>query len=195
MTPEQTITRYAAVARPLILQFFPPNACIAASRITIECLGRFGIKAKAFPMKFAVESTKHQVRFTVGLDDKEKAEAAANAASSHSRMGLKAWNGHVVVITKGKGNRYLIDASFDQASMPAHGVPIKPHVLVVPIGKEIPPEDIFAELGLVTDGGEDLNVKYIPLRDRSFLDAPAWETDHLQPVIAMICRRMAEATQ
>lgn len=187
MNAELAIVRFAAVARPMILAFFPPNSCIAASRIAVEVLQRFGVSAEAVPVSLIVEAKARALAFVSGVKLK-------GGATELRPSGPDSWAGHVVVIASGFGKRrYLIDASFDQCSMPDHGVPVPPCVLVVPIEQaSIEPENIAAELALETDTGEMLHVMYWPLRDRSFVTAPAWETGHLQPVIELICEQMQE---
>ncbi len=179
MSPADIIARYAEVARPVILEFFPPNSCIASTRITIEVLSRFGIKAQPVPVCFVAECRERQLAYVSGIDLKGRAHQIQHAT-------VDAWRGHLVAVA----HRHLIDASFDQCSMPDHGVPIPPFVFVVPLPDSIRPREIHAVLELVTDTGEKLKVQYFPLRDETFSEAPAWELDHLQPAIEMICRRM-----
>lgn len=191
MKPDhEIIAHYAAIARPLILEFFPPNCCVAASRVTIECLRSFGVDAVAVAMKLVVECRPREVAYLVGLSRAERRKAKKQAAAWTDRAQPDAWNGHLVVVARGERRQFMIDPSFDQASMPGHGVTIPPCILVVPVGAEIPPDSIGAELELVTDDGEELRVRYIPSGDSGFTHLPAWGTDHVAPLVQMICERM-----
>jgi hypothetical protein len=181
MRAEDIVRRYASVARPVILEFFPPNSCIAASRITIEVLRRFGIKAQAVPVSMVVQSKSRDLAFVSGLDMKGRAHQIRPASKN-------AWNGHCIAIAGG----HLIDASFDQCDMADRGVHIPPYILTVRIGDKVRLNSFHAVLEMITDDGEALEVQYFPLNDWSFLQSPAWETDHLQPAIQLICARMSE---
>lgn len=191
MSVEEIIARYAEVARPLILQFTGPHSCIAAARTTIECLRLFGVPALALPVRWSVYCREKNFAYVSGLDPETKAKAQNAAAVFIDQGTPSTWDGHLVVVAGTGSKRYLIDASFDQASAPEYGVTIHPMVLVVPINDAtIPSGSIAATLQLQAETGEIMEVDYVPSGDHSFESAPAWGTDHLQILIALICRRM-----
>ncbi len=179
---ELAIQAFAAVARPLILKYFPPACCIAATRVTIECLRRFGVTAKPKATVFCVSVPEKKLAYVSGP---EKYFDFANAASWTKRGtsdGSDGYQGHVVAFA----GTTLIDAAFDQ-SLYALGMWEK-FVLVQPADKW--PGTFDAQIGAVLTNGESCLIRYIALDDKSFLRAPAWELDHLQPLIAEVCSAM-----
>lgn len=182
MTKDEIVQCYAETARPVILQFFPRNSCVASCRITMEVLRRFGIRGQVVPVSMIVEAKAFELAFvTGGVDLKNRAHEVRS-----SRNG---WEGHCIVIAGG----YLIDPSFDQCDMSDRGVAVPLYILVSPFASRIKPRSFQAELKLVTDSGVTLDVRYVPLSDWSFLGAPAWETDHIEPAIRMITEKMRRA--
>lgn len=51
---QAVIHSFAMVARPIILEYFPPRSCISSTRIVIECLQAFGILARPIPVQFSL---------------------------------------------------------------------------------------------------------------------------------------------
>jgi hypothetical protein len=190
MAASEIVRAFAITARPIILKYFPPACCVAASRITVECLRRFGIRSEATQVKFVVHVKALNMAYVAGLDEDEREKARLKASDWIDRVPdnlVAPWNGHVVVVTK-KMPSFLIDPSFDQAVMP--GVRIPPYILAAPLGRAIRPCDVGADLQLKTDDGLTLDVRYVPSSDRSFLDTPAWDRDHILPVADEICVAM-----
>lgn len=193
--PAEILEVFAEVARPMILQFFPPNSCIAAARTTLECLKRFSVDAYAEPVRFVVKIEELNLAFTTGLSEDERRRAISDADSWFDAATRESgWNGHLIVLAVNR--RYLVDPTFDQAfyQLTQAGKliePLEPLVLVLPLDE--PATDRFGiTFGARFSNGLNATVMYDSIADKSFLEAPAWERDHLQPLIYSIVRRMRE---
>jgi hypothetical protein len=173
------LAAFAEVARPLMLQFMPPNSCVACARIAIEVLTRFGLRAYPLPVQFVCSNDR--TAYMAGVDP------PAHAIRLHDAE--LPWRGHVVVGVwrEHEEDWWLIDPSFDQASAPDHGMPIPPTILVIAMTPDVEPRyaHVVAEFT-----NPRVNVEYMPLDDYSFTDSPAWERDYLLPVVQLICERM-----
>jgi len=173
------IEAYAAVARPIILNFFVPNSCIASSRITVEVLSRFGVSAEAIATKFVVLLPEKKLAYVSGLDPQERADANDSM------------NVHVIVLA---GDRWFLDASFDQVRGPLK-ITLEPKVFVIPLdGQTI--EDKYSvdmDLKCALDDGTPIEIRYVTHCGDAFKRTPAWETDHLRVPIHLICTAMKAA--
>lgn len=183
------VEAFAQVARPTILKFFPPNSCVASTRIAMECFSRFGLRSEATASKLMVLDVALERAYVSGFrEEREDMEARALSFETLSEVG--SYDRHVVCLVE---RRWLVDASFDQASRA--GVRITPHVFTLEF-----PRDFVASgslhLSVVAEHeGVTLEVQYVTLPDRSFEATPAWETDHLQLPIALICADMSAALE
>lgn len=121
MTNAEIIEHFAAVARPLILKYFPArNSCIAATRTTIECLRRFGIRARAAPVALALEIPAYELAYISGLTEEQRNKSKAAAKGFVDRTGdPDKWPGHLVAVAE---DRWFIDPTIDAAiySLAAH---------------------------------------------------------------------------
>ena len=186
MNGNEIIQRFAYVARPVILSYFPSNSCIASTRIAIEVLARFGVEADALAVGMIVEVKALSLAYVSGF--------AVRHLATILRLDSAPWDGHLVAIATVGESRYLVDASFDQVSMPEQGLQIAPFVFVAPLpDPTLLTGTIGMILTLVSDTGQKISVRYSPIPNQTFRDAPAWETDHLQPAIATICKLMTIA--
>ena len=189
---------YARTARPIILRYFNRRSCVASSRITIEALKFFGIAARPVPVRFLVRAPALNAVFMSGVTAEDRAEIAG---ASGSRFVLLApgpqisgggigWNGHVIVKTR----EFLIDPSFDQAldaiAGAGHAIAAAPLIAVFPLGGKSLPKTFHAGFTALLDDDTKIISEYDHLPDDSFLRAPAWELDHLQPAIEQILAAM-----
>lgn len=174
------VDAFEAVARPEILKWFPANSCIASSRIAVECLGLFGVEAVGVAATLIARCG--TLAYVVGMNPREKARAKKQAGSFVERTSPNGIDGHVVAVVPGE---WLIDASFDQVDV---GFPINPAPLLIPLdGRRA---DSLHVKGSVKIGLELVQIEYLTNPRRWFKLTPAWETDHLQPVIWAIARKM-----
>jgi len=187
------IEAYAAVARPIILNFFVPNSCIASSRITVEVLSRFGVSAEAIATKFVVLLPEKKLAYVSGLDPQERADAKKKSQTWIDLLpdGDDSMNVHVIVLA---GDRWFLDASFDQVRGPLK-ITLEPKVFVIPLdGQTI--EDKYSvdmDLKCALDDGTPIEIRYVTHCGDAFKRTPAWETDHLRVPIHLICTAMKAA--
>lgn len=184
---EAVVRAYAKVARPQILRFFPRNSCVASTRTTIECLARFGLQGTGLACEFVVQGQK--LAYVSGLRaGNEQAARAASGSFTYLRS-ADPFDLHVVaIIEQPQGLRWLIDASFDQAR--AVGLPVADEPFIVPLPRDVDPCYLAVDATVQITADVQATVHYRGRPERDFEATPAWETDHLQPVIRMICRRM-----
>jgi hypothetical protein len=190
--PELTnviVKAFAHVARPYILQWFPePNSCIAACRITVEVLARFGIHSWPLSVRMKAEVKERSVACGLGLTPEELAKAKANP--KHRRFGSRSrgWPGHLIVATE---HHWIIDPTFDTvfAAFRQLGYNVQERSIMLAVNTETEPDPLgFAmNADFSLDDGNKLDVLYLSSPDEDYRQAPAWETDHLQPVIRQIC--------
>lgn len=180
---EEVIARYAAVARPMMLEFMERSSCISAAKLTCEVLRIFNLKAQVLPYAMVMQVPELKLAYLVGLrgEDKEKArrDAANWTERTHKQGG---WDGHVVAIVEG---RWLIDAAFDQVEMEGFRMP--PMILVLDMGEnKIPLCDRGIDVAAVNDDGLKFTLQYRPLDDWSFEQSDAWKDEGLPYLAAAI---------
>jgi hypothetical protein len=115
-----------------------------------------------------------------------KARSSQNGRDRYPRSD---YNAHLVAIAR---NRYLIDASLDQADAP--GFPIPPMVLVIDLARGptpwSPTKSIQAEL--TNNEGVGFSIAYDPIADRSYRESPAWNDEALPLISKLILTTMKE---
>lgn len=189
MTNEQIVETYVRVARPLILSMFPPNSCIASVRVTKECLEHLGIPVEPLAVKFVAQSKSLKLAYVSGLDPAELAQAEARASKFGKLDAAAPWDGHLVAIAGSGSGRWLIDPCFD--AMAAHpAISMAPEMLTA----KLPEGLTFGSLeGVVEISGHEFRIQYTASGRRDFEQTPAWETDHLEPLILVILGAMQAA--
>lgn len=132
------------VARPIILEMFNKDSCIASTRIAIDVLHYFGIVA--VPM--ALSATIYNERAAQSLQQGEALAPVVNfqsALRANEQIGAwsvmigtgiskqdsdnPTWAGHLVAVIP--QSLLLIDLAIDQASRPSKGVVLEPFCLRV----------------------------------------------------------------
>lgn len=195
---EPFIRAYAAIARPMILHYFPePNACIAACRTTLECLKRFGVRSRVEAVELVVTVPDLELSYVSGLSVESKQRAIDKSKELLSvENATDAWDGHVVVIADGY---WLIDPTFDApfAAMYQAGKlkeRLEPAVSFVKTESPMRDAGWYMKIGVGFSDGTMVDVQYNSRPEyRSFTKTPAWEIDHLQPLIHSICEGMKQA--
>ena len=191
---------FAECARPPILRYLNRRSCIASCRITIEVLKRFGIAAHPVPVRFVVCAPVYKIAFISGFSVESQTELRRGAAryvdlaaGPKAGGGNGTWNGHVAVVTA----NYFLDPSFDQSldALASNGLQLDPHpyIALAPLPQPINRDALHLEFSLETANSIFLTAQYNSISDYSFLETPAWELDHVEPVIEEIAATM-EAT-
>lgn len=173
---QAAIVEFTRVARPVILDYFAPNCCVAATAITIGVFRALGIPARPCTCRVSifnrayVDRSQREGRIPQGLE--ETRAWCADGVSWAVGVGYGAdsgeggWPGHLMAVVAGS---VLVDASIEQANRPQKDI-VLPPVLAVPA-----PADFLLERSRFylhsTDGGL---VIYEPLADRSWRRAPDW---------------------
>lgn len=132
----------ANVARPLILTRFRKDSCIASTRIGIDALAYFGVKAVPVSLQMLLFNREAVELLNSGKTLEEIAafvrERGLNEEGGPWTMGVGAdlgrpggWAGHLVVGVPAAN--LLVDLSIDQVSRPHKGLVLdEPAVLQVP---------------------------------------------------------------
>ena len=177
------------VGRPIILESFSPDSCIASTRIGLAVLTYFGIAAKEYPVSITVlnkdamqflaehdgdlfalkaETMKYAVEdrggpWTVGLGAPDLPELRPN--------GTVGWPGHLVIGMR-RWDR-LLDLSLDQVSRPHKNMPLGATMIDVPehwwdITEERQPT-------VLTDGTSGTVLLLMHRHDTNYRKAPNWK--------------------
>ena len=133
------------VARPIILEMFNKDSCIASTRIAIDALRYFGITAVPMSLSTtiynscAVEAFKQGkaiasiVNFQSALCANKTSEAwfvMIGTGLSEQDPNNPTWAGHLVAVIPDE--TVLIDLAIDQASRPAKNIDLEPFWLRIP---------------------------------------------------------------
>lgn len=182
---QDLLERFIECATEAKRGYLQRNHCIAAVRVAKECLEPLGFHVEPMPVKLIVQSEEHKVAYIIGASPEEQQRLSRRASSEH-RPSPNPWNGHLICLID---RRWILDPSFDQASAPDHGMPIDEMLLIDTDGcmvEPIDPLDLAIDADLTLNSGLRVKVTYQPTKDMSFLTAPAWETDHIEPLIRSI---------
>lgn len=193
ISPEFLVAQFTHIADPA-LEGLERRSCVAAVRIVQQCLEPFGLRVRPHTVKFIVEMPGRELTYVSGLTAEEEQDGKARAASWMEFTQEDSWKGHLIALVE---DRILVDPTFDEAflafvdagrlaSYQRHGS------LVMPLGKAVE-ENFELEMLGTTNEGETLKVRYMSKPDERYLTAPAWELDHIQPLIDAISFRMRQA--
>ena len=130
-TLNKLLDKYADVARPIILKYFIPTSCIAATRITIRVLKEFGVRAE--PLMTLTKIFNPQFTEAMNRDERMPKDEAGAKAWMDERgawtIGLgfggkdvanNKIGGHLVAIIR--DSNLIVDASIDQAVRPEKNI-------------------------------------------------------------------------
>jgi hypothetical protein len=153
----------------------------------MECLARYGVDARAQNTIFKCCCPSIALTYIAGADDRVKRRYLTKAKELKigTPYGLQGFAGHVVVIAGG----WLLDPTFDQASVPNRGLVIPAQVLALPLEPQCDLTRIHVTGNVVLANGLQLDVEYASLPDRGFMKTPAW-TVNLSDPIGEICTAM-----
>jgi hypothetical protein len=191
---QAVIHSFAMVARPIILEYFPPRSCISSTRIVIECLQAFGILARPIPVQFSLCVPSQKLAYLAcGPDELSRARQHNQVVELKPFSGA-GWPGHLIALAEG---RYWIDASFDQAfhsfvdaGRLAPGIET-PQIHVLELRLPLPDGEFALDALGEMEGGAEVRITYTSLADESYRQCAAWEFDTAtQAASRRIVRRM-----
>lgn len=128
------------VARPIILESFDDDSCVASTRIAIDALAYFGIAAEPLPLTVTLLNAETVRLANEGLSFDEIGKiqgqskvtdeggpwgiAVGTGRSMKSKNGRKPWAGHLVATIAAE--HILIDLSIDQATRTHKNMHLEP---------------------------------------------------------------------
>lgn len=120
-----------AVAREEILKDFRRDSCIASTRVAVEVLRHFGVRAYPLAVTAMVFNASFAAHLGSDLIPREAAETRRwteedgswSVGIGFGRGGPGSWTRHLVAIAEG---RWLVDLSLDHADRPEHGIMLWP---------------------------------------------------------------------
>jgi hypothetical protein len=114
----------AAVVRPLILERFRPDSCIASTVAVVQVSRYFGQYARTQPVRMCAWNAEAAGLMQAGVLMTEWPGSAWSVGVTGTDQvdpnGV--WDGHLVAVTA----THLIDASLDQFSRPSKGITLTP---------------------------------------------------------------------
>lgn len=134
--PGRVIRRLAEAAPPVLARYYRPDCCIAATRVAVDALARFGLEAAPAPTDVVILNPPLRARLDGGVAPEDRAEpqrlAGLDGAGSVG-IGFGAgpgegfdprtgYDGHLVAVCQG----HLIDLTLPQASRPDREVRLSP---------------------------------------------------------------------
>lgn len=135
---EAVLQSLLAVARPLILDEFSADSCIASTRIAIDVLDYFGIKADRMPISIAVFNQEAVTELASGTTmvnlHNKMATISVEEPGGPWSVGVGSgagtgWAGHLVATIPDAG--ILIDLSIDQGNRPHKGLDLGPYAAII----------------------------------------------------------------
>jgi len=174
MTVEEILKVYTRIARPIILEYFRKDSCIASTRITIEVFSRLGFKTIPFACHVRIFNGKFREIFerekhwpTKEEMEKWITQGAWSIGFGYGDHKGERYIGHLVAIVE---NKYLIDSSIDQAERP-HKEIFFPAILVAEINRDF--RRGKEKLTIINDRGTV--IVYEPkIKDRKWETSPDW---------------------
>lgn len=196
MNIEEVLKGYTRIARPIILEYFQKDSCIASTRITVEVFSRLGFKAMPLPCQVQVYNNKFREIFEreKHWPTKEEMEKWVTQGAWGIGIGFgdhkgEGYLGHLVAIVE---NRYLIDSSIDQAERP-HKEIFFPAILVAEINRDF--RRGKEKHTIINDRGTVM-VYELKIKDRKWETSPDWTViSRHTPAIKRILLEIQQAIQ
>jgi hypothetical protein len=191
MTIEEVLKLYARIARPVILEYFRKDSCIASTRITVEVFTRLGFKAIPLPSQAQIYNRKFRE-----ILEREKHWPTKEEMKKWITQG--AWGigigfgdhkgggyvGHLVAIVE---NKYLVDSSLDQAERP-HKEIFFPVILVAEINRDF---GRGKEKHTIVNDRGTVMVYEPKIKDRKWETSPDWtDTSRHMPAVMRILQEI-----
>jgi hypothetical protein len=136
---DDVLDALVGVARPIILSEFRKDSCIASTRVAIDALAYFGVKAEPLPVIATIFNAEAAAILNGGGTLEELAAAQQEKeldepggpwslaiGTGHSRNNDRPiWEGHLVAAIPDE--QVFIDLSIDQAARPTKGMNFEPY--------------------------------------------------------------------
>jgi hypothetical protein len=185
------LLQYAKIARPIILEDFRRDSCIASTAITIGVMQYFGIRAVPFPCRAMVFNKAFAERIDRARrlpNETETIEWTSGPDNAWS-VGVgfpnttQQYVGHLAAMVDDK---YLVDASIDQANRPAKDM-ILPPVMLAGVSRDFRRAKKSERHFLRSDDGMVIIYEPRP-KDKVWLSSPDWneKTRHTRSVLRIV---------
>jgi len=187
-TATEVLDLFERQARPW-LNVFEKNTCIEQTRVLIECLKAFGVRARPVGAKLHVVCPARGMQFVTGIAAEEAARGKKIAKSWIERKPPDNKH-HVVALVE---DHILVDLTVAQASSPESNFLIEPRMLAAPSPEPIviaPDSHWRIKANAALDDGTKFTIEWILTADEDWLDTLAWEPSHLWPLIHRIVHEM-----
>lgn len=118
----KTVEAFCRTANDVLPEVFSPDCCLNGTRVVIEGLGKFGIRAEPVSV-YVVAMNKAYVDFAQELGDlpnydqllADPREPWAIGVDTKNTARTEGWPGHLVAVVE---NRYIVDAAAGQYNRP-----------------------------------------------------------------------------
>lgn len=133
---DEWLERFAGVTRNHVLKLYPPDSCIASTRIGIAVLRHFGVLCRPQPVTMMAFTGPAFEALAAGQRDASKFDHSkgehslgivGNGEITTHPDGTFGWDGHLVILVPQPA--MLIDLSIDQADRPELGLHLTGPVL------------------------------------------------------------------
>lgn len=121
---------------PVLARNFRPNCCVAATRICVDVLARFGVAAEALPTEPVVANDRFLAWERGGRQGLVPPGAWVIEVDLESTEGFP---GHLVVAARSHGLGWVLDPTAPQFSRPARGILVEGAVLLGPARGPVEP--------------------------------------------------------
>jgi hypothetical protein len=190
--PLEAVQRLALVSWSILSQSFTPDCCIAATKIGLEVLKRWGIHGEPVVVDAAAMNGDMATALSEGRELTEDSPARVVQIDSSKEDEEGKFAGHLVIVARAEGARFVLDLSAVQLHRPEKNI-IVPSAVLSPIAEGDP----WSASVALAHGGVLLyeSVERRPSRDRSWRTATDWTLIPKDPVHAPILREgFAKAT-
>lgn len=163
-TRDEAIPFLLGRGREIILETFEPTSCIISTRVAVEVLKVFGIRARGQAVK--VEALNPRAVLDVEAKATEPRLGSwivgVEGTGQHD-YDQNSWDGHLVAIFEDTKGEVLVDVSADQFARPAKDIHAEPLAIRLtggwPVGRLWPNGSALA---------------YSPIRSRSYRQSSNW---------------------
>jgi hypothetical protein len=149
--------------------------CVSTTRVTCEYFARTWMSARPVSCNFVLKVPVQKYMYLAGWTGREKGLLKAGEEDwiEHA-SGAPHWMGHTAALIQ---DRYLVDASVDQATNPKRGVVVPPLVLVFDLGPKGSAALWEGVSATITLRNGIIAVNYLGIHERNFLNSKPWRDD------------------
>jgi hypothetical protein len=195
--PFDVLNSLAHTAWPILTRYFEPDCCIAATRIGLRVLQRFGVAGQAL-ITWPLVGNDGAKRWMLAGQQGEApdnmyvldVDATGADATERSRPAEASFPGHLLITGKAQGKYYLLDLTAPQFNRADKGIIVDRPVLLnlgpspfVPLSIELPKDGFLA-------------YREHPNKALTFEDAPDWVIpDERKETFNRICAELVVAVE